>query len=328
MRCGGIPVSARSNGHQPLPGPDLVPVPAPDGSGLAAAARRLFAEEAEWAAHPSRVWGRSTGFPSWDELTGGLHPGEVTVLGARQSSGKTSLALQVALSVAEALERDREAAQVVYVTPEMTDKMLVSRLASIRSRVSLRRIRRGEADPAERQAWRQSLVDLARLEPHFTLRAVSYDIGDLVLDVETLHRERPVALLVVDYLQVVGGYGRSPYEQTTDTSRRLRALANRLEIPILALSQLARPAGHADKMNEPPPSLYELRDSGNVEQDADNVLLLYRKLSMGEGIPTRSSMAQVSAPKQRNGPAGHFTLHFHAGATRFEDLGEVVIYGE
>src|SRR5690606_22382395 len=141
--------------------------------------------------------------------------GEVTVLGARQSSGKTSLALQVALSVAEALERDREAAQVVYVTPEMTDKMLVSRLASIRSRVSLRRIRRGEADPAERQAWRQSLVDLARLEPHFTLRAVSYDIGDLVLDVETLHRERPVALLVVDYLQVVGGYGRSPYEQTT-----------------------------------------------------------------------------------------------------------------
>src|SRR5690606_33645720 len=147
-----------------------------------------------------------------------------------------------------------------------TDKMLVSRLASIRSRVSLRRIRRGEADPAERQAWRQSLVDLARLEPHFTLRAVSYDIGDLVLDVETLHRERPVALLVVDYLQVVGGYGRSPYEQTTDTSRRLRALANRLESPILVLSQLTPPQ---DKLNDPPPPLDEPRAWGSAAQDAD-----------------------------------------------------------
>ena len=292
---------------------------------LARVARELFEAEAQWAERRERVWGRSTGFPSWDEITGGLHPGEVTVLGARQSSGKTSLALQVTLAVAQELDRSQESAQVVYVTPEMTDKALVARMASIQSRVGYRAIRRGEADPSERQAWRRALVDLAALEPYLTLRAVSYDIGDLVVDVETLHRERPVALLVVDYLQVIGSYGRSPYEQATETSRRLRALANRLEIPILALSQLTRPQ---DKLNEPPPSLYELRDSGNVEQDADNVLLLYRKLSLGEGAISRSSLAQVTVAKQRNGPHGFFTLHFHGATTRFEDLGEVVIYGE
>src|SRR5690606_22403080 len=84
-------------------------------------ARELFEAEAQWAERRERVWGRSTGFPSWDEITGGLHPGEVTVLGARQSSGKTALALQVTLAVAQELDQSQEPAQVVYVTPEMTD---------------------------------------------------------------------------------------------------------------------------------------------------------------------------------------------------------------
>lgn len=260
---------------------------------------------------PGQVWGRSTGFPSWDRLTGGLHGGEVTVVGARTSVGKTAFALQVALAVAAS------GGIVLFVSPEMTDRQLILRAAAQASGVSLRRLAVGDVTPQEHAVVDQALEAIARLPLHLWT-GEEVDLSALEARSQEAHHLNPLALLVVDYLNLIRHQALSPYERATEISRRIRALANQLEIPVLLLSQLRRPAGGDEK----PPSLYDLRDSGNIEQDADNVLLLWRSSRVDSlGRVERENLTVADLVKQRNGPTGSFQLLFCPDSTRFDDLG-------
>jgi len=259
---------------------------------------------------PSEVWGLSTGIPAWDRLTGGLHPGEVTVIGARTGVGKSSLSIQLALN---ALPQLAERHQVVLVSPEMTTEGLVLRMASNLSRVPSRSVLRGTAGPEEVQRFRQALARIAGWEGALTILAGGrVKLTDLELKLTELDCVRRLGLVLVDYLNLIEVGVNSAYERATEVSRGIRALANALKVPIVLFSQLARPQ---DRSEEKPPTMFELRDSGNIEQDADNVLLLWRPPTE-EGV--RSQVTHCTLAKQRNGPVGSFRLYFLEDIHRFE----------
>lgn len=267
---------------------------------------------------PGDVWGLSTGFRSWDRLTGGLHRGQLTVLAARTGVGKTTLSLQVAETVARALKEREEQARVVVLSLEMSARELLLRLSCSRALVDAERLSQGRLSEEEHKRWLGAVRELAELEPYLTLWvSANVTVGDLLVRTEELHQERPIALLVVDYLGLIRGVGATRYEQVSEVSRQLRALATGLEIPVLANAQLARPQ---DRSEDRPPTLYELRDSGSIEQDADNVLLLWRQpVADRFGVQTRSNLAVAHLAKQRQGRPGVFHLLLLDGVYRFEE---------
>lgn len=267
---------------------------------------------------PGRVWGLPTGFANWDRLTGGLHPGEVTVVAARTSVGKTTLAMQVALQVAGYLQASQDPRRVLVVSPEMSGRELALRLISCHSRVPSDLVKEGQLSNGELERWAKSAAAVGALKDRLLVWAGgSLTLGDLVVGVEEVHTERSLALLVVDYLQLIKGIGSSRYEEVSETSRQVRGLATGLNIAVLANCQLNRPEGRGE---EKPPSMFELRDSGNIEQDADNVVLLWRQPVQDRlGFQDRSSLTNVHLAKQRSGRPGSFQLVFLGETHRFEE---------
>ena len=259
---------------------------------------------------PSDVWGLPTGFTEWDALTGGLHRGEMTVIGARTGVGKSSLAGQLCLNVLE-----QTSGQVVLVSPEMSPEMLVIRLAACLSRVPSREVMTGKAAAEARKRFSQALEKLATYEDRLVLWAgKKVKLVDLELRLTELAQRNRIDLVVVDYLNLIETGGSGPYERATEISRGIQALANTLSVPVVLFSQLSRPS---DRSEERQPTMFELRDSGNIEQDADNVILLWRP-PLEEGNGKRSQVTQCHLAKQRNGPTGIFRLYFVEDIHRFE----------
>jgi replicative DNA helicase len=272
----------------------------------------VFLWAAERRARPGKVWGLPTGFSSWDELTGGLHRGEVTVIGARTSVGKTTLALQVSLAALRS-------GPVLYFSPEMGPEQLVLRILAMEAAVSPRSLAQGLLSDLEWEQVEKTREELRAVLDRLVLFCSGADLVSLEQRLEESNAVDKLSLVVIDYLQLIKHQAFSPYERATEVSRRIRELANRLSIPVLLLSQLRRPEGGKE---DQPPSLHDLRDSGNIEQDADNVLLLWRPpVEDGNGKLSRSNLTIVELAKQRNGPVGSFKLLFVPERFRFEDLG-------
>ena len=289
---------------------------------LSSLVRELLEQEERWHNDPSTIWGLSTSFPSWDLRTGGLHNGEVTLLAARTSQGKTALGNQVAFAaverlIDEALEVGEYTGQVVIFSPEMTRGRLLMRYASSASEVPAKKIRTGTATEEERERWRSCLEMASLFDPVLTIRAGrSIDAVDLGIDVEALHHQRPIKLLIIDYLQRISGKGASAYEQATYVSREVKNIANGMNIPVLAMSQVRR---SDNRNNQNPPTMYELRDSGSLEQDADNVIILHVPEALDHEAVSDRAKAFLNIEKQRDGETGEFALWFNRDIAKFED---------
>lgn len=221
----------------------------------------------------SSVTGLLSGYDALDEMLGGWRPGTLTVLGARPSMGKTAWGLNVAWRVAERL--GEAAGAVVFASAEMGVPSLLERLLAMLSSVDIKGgVKRGlTKDELRRLLAAVKEVKAGRLE---FLDANGADVEALCREVEEMHRKSPVALLVVDYLQLlrcqrVEDQGR--YAVVTEVSRRLAWLARGIGVPVLALAQLSRESA---KAKDKTPGLTDLRESGAIEQDADAVLLLHR----------------------------------------------------
>lgn len=221
----------------------------------------------------SSVTGLLSGYDALDEMLGGWRPGTLTVLGARPSMGKTAWGLNVAWRVAERL--GEAAGAVVFASAEMGVPSLLERLLAMLSSVDIKGgVKRGlTKDEMRRLLAAVKEVKAGRLE---FLDANGADVEALCREVEAMHRKSPVALLVVDYLQLlrcqrVEDQGR--YAVVTEVSRRLAWLARGIGVPVLALAQLSRESA---KAKDKTPGLTDLRESGAIEQDADAVLLLHR----------------------------------------------------
>lgn len=279
----------------------------------------------QWQERKSTVWGTPSGFPSIDELTGGFHNGEVFVLAARTSQGKTALSMQMAFSVIrkvamESFDAGEQTGQVLIFSPEMAATMIMLRHTCVMSRVPSNKIRGGNASEQELASWKES-VDIMRLyDPYVTLKSgIDMSVQDIEASVSAKHASGvPINLIVVDYLQYLTSMSGkdNSYEQVSSVIKSLKSMANQYDVPILALSQMNRKAASNDE--EDVPELHELEGSGKIEARADTVGILWRPVRLDES-PDEPHPATFAVRKNRNGPVGIARLHYIPNLTMFRD---------
>lgn len=261
----------------------------------------------------SDVTGLETGFADLDKITTGLQPGDLCIIAARPSMGKTALALNIAEHVA--LNKDQ---RVAFFSLEMASSQLGVRLLSGVARLHQQRVKIGRLNDAEFGKLYSAAKRLKESQIYLDEEG-TLTVNDLRSRARRLHREcGGLHLLVIDYLQLMQGRGNNDNRATeiAEISRGLKLLAKELHIPIIALSQLNR---SLESRPNKRPVMSDLRDSGGIEQDADLILFIYRDEYYNEESPDKG-IAEVIIGKQRNGPTGTIHLSFVGELTRFEDM--------
>ncbi|MBM3847947.1 MAG: replicative DNA helicase [Verrucomicrobia bacterium] len=269
--------------------------------------------------------GIGTGFADLDRMTSGLHAGEMIVVAARPSMGKTSLAMNIAEHVAV-----EEKLPVGVFSLEMTADSLVLRLMCSRARVNLRDIRSGFI--AERDFPRlTSAAGKLAAAPLYIDDTPGLSILQLRAKARRMWQQHGVRLFVIDYLQLLHSTARraeNRQQEIADISNGVKSLAKELKVPVIVLSQLNR---EFEKEKNRKPRMSDLRESGAIEQDADLIGLLYRA-SAGEeeesGAPSAPAddeaiPVNLLIAKQRNGPTGDVELVFRKSITRFENAAKI-----
>ncbi|HUC17619.1 MAG TPA: replicative DNA helicase [Acetobacteraceae bacterium] len=294
------------------------------------------------------VSGLTTGLRDLDAKTGGLHPSDLVVLAGRPGMGKTSLAVCIAVGAARALlavsAGNSKRPAVAIFSLEMSAEQLATRVLAEQARISGDRIRRGEIGQRDFDRFVAVSREISSLPleiddtPAITLSA-------LRTRARRLKRTRGLALLVIDYLQLMRpAAGTRPENRVLEIShitQGLKAIAKELEVPVLALSQLSRAV---EAREDKRPQLADLRESGTIEQDADSVMFIYRdEYYYAQRAPKQMSFeseerfqeatekwqrdmervhnrAELFLAKQRHGPTGKIDLFFEAEFTRFADL--------
>jgi replicative DNA helicase len=266
--------------------------------------------------------GIATGFGDFDKMTSGLHPGEMIVIAARPSMGKTSLAM----NIAEHVCIDQRLPVGVF-SLEMTSESLVLRMLCSRSRVNLRNVRDGFLAERDFPKLTGAASKMATCPLHIDDTA-GLSILQLRARARRMHQQHGIKLLVIDYLQLLHSTARraqeSRQQEIADISNGVKALAKELEIPVIVLAQLNR---ELEKDKNRKPRLSDLRESGSIEQDADLVGLLYKpSVEDDEGGGNEDSDTRpvnLLIAKQRNGPTGDVHLTFLNSITRFESASKV-----
>ncbi|MFF0626740.1 replicative DNA helicase [Streptomyces sp. NPDC004296] len=260
------------------------------------------------------ITGLSTGFTDLDALLQGLHPGQLVVVAGRPGLGKSTLAMDFARACA--INAGQTA---LFFSLEMGRDEINMRLLSAESRVGLHRMRAGTLteDDWDRLAKHRGPVSAA---PLFVDDAANLTLMEIRAKARRLKQTRGLALIVVDYLQLLTHGGRRPesrQQEVADISRSLKLLAKELGVPVVALSQLNRgPEQRVDKK----PMLSDLRESGAVEQDADVVILLHREDAYDKESP-RAGEADLIVAKHRNGPTAIVSVAAQLHLSRFASLG-------
>src|SRR6267142_770190 len=267
--------------------------------------------------------GVGTGFTDLDKMTSGFHAGEMVVIAARPSMGKTSLAMNVAEHVAIDLKLP-----VGVFSLEMTSESLVLRMLCSRSRVNLRNVRDGFL--AERDFPKLTL-NAGKLAgaPLFIDDSSGLSILQLRAKARRMFKQYGIKLFVIDYLQLLHSSSRKAdnrQKEIADISGGIKALAKELNVPVIVLSQLNR---EVEREKGRAPRLSDLRESGSIEQDADLVGLLYKPQSKGDDDETTAEpedavQVNLLIAKQRNGPANlDVNLTFLKTFTRFESTAKI-----
>jgi len=262
--------------------------------------------------HDGTMTGVPTGFADLDQLTNGLHPGQMVVVAARPAVGKSTLALDFARSCSI-----RHGMASVIFSLEMSRSEITMRLLSAEARVPLQHMRSGTMsdDDWGRLARRMGEVASA---PLFVDDSPNMTMMEIRAKARRLRQRHDLRLVIVDYLQLMSSPKRveSRQQEVSELSRGLKLLAKELEVPVVAVSQLNRgPEQRTDRK----PQLSDLRESGSIEQDADAVVLLYRE-DMFEKESPRAGEADLIVAKHRNGPTGTVTVAFQGHYSRFVDM--------
>ncbi|MGE5358627.1 MAG: replicative DNA helicase [Bacteroidales bacterium] len=260
------------------------------------------------------ITGVPTGFKDLDEMLSGMQRGDLIILAARPSMGKTSLALNIAQHVGT-----RAALTVGVFSLEMSKEQLFLRLLSGEAGIDGQRLRTGFLHTDDWDKLTQALAVLG--DAHIFIDDTP-GIGVLEMRAKSrrLQGEHGLDLLVIDYIQLMQGRGRfdNRTQELGAISRSLKGLAKELNIPVIVLSQLSRaPESRSDHK----PQLSDLRESGALEQDADVVMMIYRE-DVYNPTPENENVAELIIAKQRNGPIGSVKLAFMKGRTKFELLHE------
>lgn len=267
------------------------------------------------------ITGVPTGFYDLDDLTAGLQPGELIVIGARPSVGKTSLALNIAQHASLGTNQLKKKYPVGFFSLEMTTSALSDRLLCSVSKVDLMKAKAGYLNDQER--GRLVNITGSFYESFlFVDDTSSMSVLDLKAKARRMKREQNIGILFIDYLQLLRAGVRTDNreQEIAYISRQMKGLAKDLGIPVVVLSQLSRPVKGAEEKR---PVLSDLRESGAIEQDADVVIFIHRKiLGEDEGVKTQFEHELVLA-KQRQGPTDLIPIVFRREYTSFESASKV-----
>jgi len=301
------------------------------------------------------VAGITSGFERLNAKIGGLHPSDLIILAGRPGMGKTSLATNIAFNAAVRYIRDQQdgiepsvGAPVAFFSLEMSADQLAGRILSEQAEISSEQIRMGKMSHAEFTTFARAAQNLESL-PLYIDDTPGLTIAALRTRARRLKRQRGIGVIVVDYLQLLQGSGKSSdanrVQEISEISRGLKTLAKELSVPVIALSQLSRAVEQRENKK---PVLSDLRESGSIEQDADMVWFVYREeyyLNLLSPKPASveagDSAVEVSAfedwklkmerahnraeliiAKQRHGSTGSIPLKFESRYTKFSDLAD------
>ncbi len=257
--------------------------------------------------------GVPTGLRDYDQITGGLHPGNLVILGGRPGNGKSALALTIADHLAQAGER------VCYVSLEMTSDELAQRLIAHRIKADLMAIRQHRLSPCQIDAFIHEMGAIEQLPLHIedSAKLSMADIRNRAL--RLVSEDGPLALLIVDYLQLIAvpeRRGMNRAQAIGEVSHDLKALAKELRAPVLALVQLNREVEHRSSFI---PQLADIRESGDIEADADQVVFVVRP-ELYDPETDKKGLAELYIRKHRGGAQGMVSMRFESSTTRFMDL--------
>jgi replicative DNA helicase len=289
--------------------------------GMKELVRKAISSIEDYHQRQGMLTGLGTGFPDLDKMTSGLHEGEMVVIAARPSMGKTSLAMNIAEHVVI-----EQKLPVGVFSLEMSAESLVLRMLCSRSRVNLRNVREGFLAERDFPKLTGAASKMAAC-PLIIDDSSGLSILQLRAKARRMHQQHQIKLLVIDYLQLLHSTARRAQEnrqqEIADISSGIKSLAKELKIPVIVLSQLNR---ELEKDKNRKPRLSDLRESGSIEQDADLVGLLYKPSADDEetaGEDQDSRPVNLLIAKQRNGPTGDVNLTFLKSITRFETAAKV-----
>jgi replicative DNA helicase len=256
--------------------------------------------------------GVPTGFIGLDELTNGLHPGQMVIIAARPGVGKSTLALDWARSAAV-----KHRMPTVIFSLEMSRSEITMRLLSAEAEIKLSSMRNGRMGDAE---WQKIVRRMSEISdaPLFIDDSPNMTMMEIRAKARRLKQRHGLRLAVVDYMQLMTSNKRteSRQQEVSEISRQMKLLAKELELPVVAISQLNRgPEQRTDKR----PMLADLRESGSLEQDADMVILVHRP-DAWEADDPRAGEADLIVAKHRNGPTATVTVAHQLHYSRFKDL--------
>ncbi len=260
-----------------------------------------------------RVNGLRTGFKELDNMLTGLHGGELILVAARPSMGKTAFVLNIAHHVAY-----KERIPVAMFSLEMSSKQLVTRLVAVDSMVDAKSIKTGDLKDGDWTKIIESTNNIAN-SPIFIMDNSAITISEMRSKCRKLKQQEDIGLIIIDYLQLMSAAGRVESRQLfiAEVSRALKSIARELDVPVIALSQLSRAV---DSRPDHKPVLADLRESGAIEQDADVVMFIYRDDYYNPETTEKPGVAEIIIAKQRNGSTGPIELAWISKYTKFANL--------
>lgn len=245
-----------------------------------------------------------TGITDLDKMICGLHKQELTIIGARPGVGKTTLALQIAEHIAE------RGTETAIISLEMSDTQVIQKLISRRARINSYKMRMGTLETKELEQIGVVSAEIAELPIHLVTKART--IQHIENIARKLKNKNNLGLIVIDYIQLIKNKGKfnSREQEVADITRTLKLLSLELNIPIVGLCQLNRNAARQE------PTLADLRESGAIEQDADNILFLYQEAESTETVVDIT----LKLAKQRAGETGKISLKFNKANSEFREV--------
>jgi len=260
------------------------------------------------------ITGIPSGFQDLDRMTSGFQKSDLIIVAARPSVGKTAFALNIAQNVGV-----RANQSVAIFSLEMSASQLVQRIICAEGNIDASKIRSGRLETEEE--WDKLTLAIATLSEAdiFIDDSPSITVADIRAKCRRLKVEKGLGLIVIDYLQLIQGRGKSGenrQQEVSEISRTLKAIARELEVPVIALSQLSR---SVEQRQDKRPMMSDLRESGSIEQDADIVAFLYRDDYYDQESEKKNSIEIIIA-KQRNGPVGTVELGFQKQYNKFVNM--------
>lgn len=262
-----------------------------------------FAEEFEEIYQKGEgITGIPTGFKGLDAKTSGLQKSDLIIIGGRPSMGKTAFALQLARNISI-----NQGLPTLFFSLEMSEKSLIRRMVAAEARINLQKINSGLINESEYERYVQALGVLNT--PNLVIDdQPGLSVAEMKAKARRMKRERGLACIIIDYLQYIKGSGRKErHLEIGEITRQLKAMAKDFDIPVIVLSQLSRAV---EQRNDKRPMMSDLRESGDIEQDADLIMFLYRDEYYNPNTTDAKNMVELIIGKQRNGPTGTVNLTF------------------